>query len=326
MTEAVHEYIYSLAAVKNDINAVSTLAVIELPFFRDATDEKAALIIRIGNHLRFAHYRYFSNQPQQIKKIFEYGLKRDLGLALDCLVTPQDVRNYLEHIVTNLANEAAVYYDHHAVHGSPTFGNRTSDGGTIDLSTFVYLDAHHGEYSYMPRGKYFLGGKWGQHEQMFCLFSGLVKLLRKSQFEYVNEISSEKYFWVKFCDKMERTLTHLWLKRLGLTESEISTLSADAKIRFYNTVKSIYEAQGIKQIKLNRGRTFMAAFEPRKILSQTARHLCKLKDIDIIWENLFRVNRNWGTLDISHAQPFITEYINAVQQIVDELDKNWRNY
>jgi uncharacterized protein YdiU (UPF0061 family) len=321
LTEAVHEYIYSLAAVKNGIDAVSPLAVIELPFFRDATGEKAALIVRIGNHLRFAHYRYFSNQPQQLEKIFEYGLKRDLGLPQNYMVTPQDVHDYLDLIVTNLAHEAAVYYDLHAVHGSPTFGNRTSRGGTIDLSTFVYLDAHHGEYSYMPGRTYALGGKWGQHEQIFVLFSELVKLLRSSQFKYANDISQEKFFWEKFRDTMKRTLTHQWLKRVGLAESEISALSDDAKKRFHNIVTALYETQGTRKIKLNRGKTLMAAFKPRKILSHTVRHFCKFKNIDFIWENLFRVHRNWGTLNLFQAQPFVTEYLKSVEQIVDELDK-----
>lgn len=330
ITEAVHEYVYGLAAAKHGIDTVRPLAVIELPFFREATGEKAALIVRIGNHLRFAHYRYFSNQPRKLEKIFEYGLKRDLGLPLNHPVTPQDVRDYLDHIVTNLAKEAAIYYDLHAVHGSPTFGNRTSDGGTIDLSTFVYLDAHHQKYSYMPGNKYFLGGRWGQHEQLFTLFSDLMKLICKSQFKYANEISSERLFWEKFRDTMDRTLTHRWLKRLGLAESEISALSGDAKNRFHNIVKAIYEAQGTKKIKLNRRRTFMAAFEPRKVLSRTAQHLDKFNDINFIWENLFRVHRSWGTLNRSQALPFITEYIKSVEYIVDELDKtseivtNWK--
>ncbi|CAI8937646.1 protein adenylyltransferase SelO family protein [Methylocaldum szegediense] len=321
ITEAVHEYIYGLAATKNGIDTVRPLAVIELPFFREATGEKAALIVRIGNHLRFAHYRYFSNQPWKLEKIFEYGLKRDLGLPLNYPVTPQNVRNYLDRIVTNLAKEAAVYYDLHAVHGSPTYGNRTSDGGTIDLSTFVYLDAHHQKYSYMPGNKYFLGGRWGQPEQLFTLFSDLIKLTCKSRFKYTNEIASEKFYWEKFRNTMERTLTHRWLKRLGLSENEILALSSDTKNRFHNIVKAIYEAQGTKKIKLNRGRTFLAAFEPRKILSRTAQYFDKFNDINFIWENLFKVHRNWGTFNFPKALPFITEYIKSVEYIVDELDK-----
>lgn len=321
MTEAVHEYIYSLAAVKNGIDTAYPLAVIELPFFRDATGEKAAIIVRVGNHLRFAHYRYFANQPQQLEQIFEYGLKRDLGLPLNHPVTPQDIRDYLDHIVTNLANDAAAYYDLHAVHGSPTFGNRTSSGGTIDLSTFVYLDAHHGKYSYMPGGVYSLGGNWGQHEQIFTLFSDLVQLLRKSRFNYASEISPEKSFWGKFRDTMERTLTHRWLTRLGLAQNEISALSTDAKNGFFTIVKDLYEVQGTKKIKLNRGRTVMAAFEPRTILARTARYFGKFNDIDFIWENLFRVHRNWETLNFPQAQPFIMEYMKSVERIVYELDE-----
>lgn len=92
LTEAVHEYVYSLAAVRNGIDAAQVLAVIELPFQRAAGGEKAALVVRVGNHLRFAHYRYFSNQPERLETLFEYGLKRDMGLPLDYPVGRQDAR------------------------------------------------------------------------------------------------------------------------------------------------------------------------------------------------------------------------------------------
>src|SRR5690606_28387185 len=157
------------------------------------------------------------------------------------------------------------------------------------------------KYSYMPGNKYFLGGRWGQHEQLFTLFSDLMKLICKSQFKYANEISSERLFWEKFRDTMDRTLTHRWLKRLGLAESEISALSGDAKNRCHNIVKANYEAQGTKKIKHNRRRSVIAAFEPRKVLSRTAQHLDKFNDINFIWENLFRVHRNWGSLNRSQA-------------------------
>ena len=171
LTEAVHEYIYSSAAKANGISAVGVLAVIELPFYREVDNEKAATVIRVGNHLRFAHYCYFSDNSGQLQKIFEYGLKRNMGLALEHSVSPKDVLNYLEFIVDNLATDAAVYFDVHAVHGSPTFGNITSCGGTIDFATFVFTDAHHSNYSYMPDGVNVLGGEWGQTEQFFNLFS-----------------------------------------------------------------------------------------------------------------------------------------------------------
>ncbi|WP_082411651.1 protein adenylyltransferase SelO family protein [Methylogaea oryzae] len=215
LTEAVHEYVYSLAAVRNGIDAAQVLAVIELPFQRAAGGEKAALVVRVGNHLRFAHYRYFSNQPERLETLFEYGLKRDMGLPLDYPVGRQDARAYLDRILAHLAEEAAAYYDLHAVHGSPTFGNRTSDGASIDLSTFVYLDAHHAEYRYMPGCSYSLGGRWGQHEQLFVLFSDLMKLLRGSRFKYADTVEDEKRCWEKFRSVMESRLTQSWLKRVA---------------------------------------------------------------------------------------------------------------
>jgi uncharacterized protein YdiU (UPF0061 family) len=320
MTEAVHEFIYSLAAIENGIDAVGALAVIELPFYRDGQGEKAAIIVRVGNHMRFAHYRYFSNQPAQLEKIFEYGLKRDLHLSLDHHITPDDVRNYLDLIVINSAKDAAKYYDLHAVHGSPTFGNRTSNGGSIDLSTFVYLDAHHGKYSYMSGGANSLGGEWGQKEQFFNLFSSLTDFLRGSHFKYTGEIAPTEYYLRKFNDTFEQKLTYQWLKRLGLAESEMALLSINAKEQFYDIMRSIYELEGSQKFKINTGSTQMAAFEPRKILAQTAQSLDSFNEIDLIWEKLFKVGRSWGSLGFSEAKPFINQYLKSVKEIMGELN------
>ena len=331
MTEAVHEYLYSLAAIGNGLDAVAPLAVIELPFMRPATGDRAALLVRAGNHLRFAHYRQFASQPQRLERLFEYGLKRDLGLPLTHAVSHQEVRDYLELIVNNLAHEAAVYYDLHAVHGAPTFGNRTSSGGSIDLATFVYLDAHHGEYRYMPGGAYRLGGAWGQREQLFVLFSDLVKRLRQSDFKHAATLAPERVYWGQFRDALEHHLTRRWLARLGLAENEIAALSTMVRRRFHRSVSALYEAQGTRKIKLNRGRTRMAAFEPRRVLAGTARHLERLDDLEFVWAELFRVERHWATLNLAQAQPYISDYAEAVKSIVAELDdtgaivKVWQN-
>jgi uncharacterized protein YdiU (UPF0061 family) len=108
LTEAVHEYIYSVAAKTNGISAVGVLAVIELPFYREADNEKAAIVVRVGNHLRFAHYCYFADNPSQLNSIFEYGLKRDMGMSLTHSVNACNVRNYLDFVVTNLSSDAAI--------------------------------------------------------------------------------------------------------------------------------------------------------------------------------------------------------------------------
>ena len=320
LTEAVHEYIYSLAAKKNGINAVGVLAVIKLPFIREVDNEHAAIVVRVGNHLRFAHYCYFADNATQLKKLFEYGLKRDMGLALTHTVKPEDIRDYLEFIVINLASDAAIYFDVHAVHGSPTFGNITSCGGTIDFATFVYTDAHHTNYSYMPDGANILGGEWGQTEQFFNLFSILVDILRSSRFRYEKEIMPVEYFLESFNEKFEQVLTNRWLKRIGLSEQEINALSINNKECFYETVKLIYELKGSKKIKFNQRKTFLAAFEPRNILSATADHIENFDNATVIWEQLFKVNRSWGTYSYTDAKPYINAYQKSVVNIINELE------
>lgn len=319
MSEVVHEYIYSAAAKKNGIKTAGVLAVIELPFYREIDNEKAAIIVRVGNHLRFAHFLYFSDNPAHLKRIFEYALKRDMGFPLDHPITVGDVRKYLDLVVTKLAENAAIYFDIHAVHGSPTFGNKTSCGGSIDMATFVFPDAHHANYSYMSEGANLLGGVNGQTEQFFNLFAHLVKTLKKSGFEYQMEILPVEYFHRQFRHKLEEVLTYRWLKRIGLSNHEIDALSITVKERFYDIVKSIYEATGSKRIRLNKGKVYMAAFEPRKILSGTADCFESLDAIISVWVKLFKVNRKWGTYTLSDAKPYIVEYRKLIMGIFNDL-------
>lgn len=319
LSEAVHEYIYSAAAKANGINVADVLAVIELPFIREVDNEKAAIIVRVGNHLRFAHYCYFQDTPAQLQKLFEYGLKRDMGLSLRHTVIAEDVRRYLEFIVNNLATDAAIYFDVHAVHGSPTFGNITSSGGTLDLSTFVYTDAHHSNYSYMPDGVNLLGGEWGQKEQFFNLFSLLIESLKKSHFAYQREILPVEYFLESFNEKFEQVLTGRWLERIGLSKKQIEVLSIHSKERFYEIVKLIYELKGSKKVTFHKRKVLMAAFEPRKILSATANYIESFDNMTLIWEQLFKVKRNWGTYKYSDAKPYIEIYRTTFFQMVNEL-------
>ena len=319
LPEAVYEYIYSLAAKASGIKVVGVLAVLELPFVREADNQKAAIIVRVGNHLRFAHYRYFSDNATQLEKIFEYGLKRDMGLSLAHVVNSKDAVDYLDLITHNLATDAAVYFDVHAVHGAPTFGNRTSCGGTIDVSTFVFPDAHHSHYSYMDGGTNLLGGDWGQTEQFFNLFSQLLASLKNSGFKYAADILPVEYFFRQFKLKFEAVLTHRWLTRLGLTDKEINLLSVDTKECFYSLVKSIYEAKGSRKIQFDEGKVLMAAFDPRKILSGTADCLENMDDAALLWNRLFKVQRNWATYTFADAKPYIKAYQKWIVMITKEL-------
>jgi len=320
LTEAVHEYIYSSAIKTQGICSAGILAVIKLPFIREVSNDNAAIIIRVGNHLRFAHYQYFTDNPDQLKTIFEYGLKRDLGLSLTHTVTAKEVRNYLDVIIRNLASDAAIYFDTHSVHGSPTFGNITSCGGTLDFSTTVFTDAHHSYYSYMSGGENLLGGEWGQTEQFFNLFSRLVTALKNSRFDYHSELMPVEYFLRLFNDKIEQVLTFRWLSRIGLSQVEIDSLSIKNKERFYENIKSIYELTGSKKFKVNQGKILMAAFEPRKILSGTAECIEYFNDVKVSWNKLFKVERNWGTYKLSHAKPYIDAYQKSVISIINELN------
>ncbi|MGR9037622.1 MAG: hypothetical protein ACU83O_13715 [Gammaproteobacteria bacterium] len=133
------------------------------------------------------------------------------------------------------------------------------------------------------------------------------------------EILPVEYFHRQFRNKLEEVLTYRWLKRVGLSDQEIDTLSNTAKERFYEIVKSIYEATRSKRIRLNKGNVYMAAFEPRKILSGTADCFESLDAIISIWVKLFKVNRKWGTYTLSDAKPYIVEYRKSIMGIFNDL-------
>jgi hypothetical protein len=135
----------------------------------------------------------------------------------------------------------------------------------------------------------------------------------------VADIMPVEYFLRKFNNNLEHILTVRWLTRLGLSENEIGSLSLEAKEHFYENVKSIYELNGSKKIKFRQRKIFLAAFEPRKILSATAGHIKHFDNIRVIWEQLFKVNRCWGTYKLTDAKPYIQAYQKAITDVVNEL-------
>ncbi len=312
MEEAVHSFAMSEVNLRNGLDTVGDLAVIELPFLKldknTKQTAKAALTIRVGNQTRIAHYRYFSDDPAQFKKIFEYCVRRDLGLPLNTQIRPGHVDLYIERFAKNIGEEAARYYDLHAVHASPTSGNRTTLGSTIDLGTFRYLDAHHGEYSYLF-DQLELGG---QTHQLRNYVDDIFNYARRANYPL-----SETAATARFNRAFINELTSLWLRRIGLGDAEISRLSPSVRAKFFDTVKRMNETLGTKNVALGGSRIAKAAaYEPRNIL-KNAVHWQTSSPTE--WEKLFQSERPWAKPDPNLLRSHAREFGLAMNSVFEEL-------
>ncbi len=333
MEEAVHSFAMSEINLRNGLDTVGDLAVIELPFVKmdknTKQTAKAAITVRVGNQTRIAHYRYFADNKAQFRKIFEYCVKRDLGLPLEAKVGPEHVEKYLDLFSTNIGEEAARYYDLHAVHASPTAGNRTTRGATIDLGTFRYLDAHHGEYTYLF-DKLKLQGQTHQlrgYVQNIHSYAAQAGYMLPAKQTAASSLA-------KFDFAFEKELTKLSLRRVGLDDESIAKLSPALKRNFLAAVKNMYETLGTEAVKLGGDRFVKAAaYEPREILRKAIFFHANRKNAkssffgwvtyDQEWSELFKSSRPWAKPNASLMKKHANEFGATIQAIFDTIRPNF---
>lgn len=288
--EAVHSFTVSEVNLRNNLDSTGDLAVIEIPTLKmnklTNQGEKSAITIRVGNQTRVAHYRYFSDSPANFKTIFEYAVTRDLGLPLQKKLEKSHIVQYLDGFAQNLGEEAARYYDLDAVHTSPTPGNRTTRGATIDLGTFRYLDAHHSEYSYnFDRIKLL-----NQTEQLEVYIDYIFDYARQAKYPLDMELKSAR---LRYESAFKTELTNQWLHRLGLDEASASKVNPALRDRFFRLVKEISETVGTEMVPMGGTRVMhAAAYEPREILRRAMHWKASGK---ANWNSIFTSKRNWAT-------------------------------
>jgi uncharacterized protein YdiU (UPF0061 family) len=322
MDEAMHSYIMSEASVRNQLDSTVDLAVIELPdWIKEKTHsgvpEKGAITIRIGNQTRIAHLRNFVEDPIQFRKILDYVIRRDLNLPLETKVTRQHFDRFRNQFVDNLAVETARYYDLHAIHGAPTGGNRTTQGSTIDLSTFKYLDAHHSGFTYLFDRR-MLGGEFDQIEQMSKYISNFAAHVLWSHYQYPISAAQKDQMMSMFKARISVMLETLLFNRLGLSPSDVKQLSPETRTKFVKVVREVFEATGSRGFDVGWKTITPAAYDPREILKNTFRVLQSPRDH---WTSgirkLFQTDRSWRS-HIS-ADPDFQNYLNVVTEILSEL-------
>ena len=157
--EGVHSYMVGAINARNQIDASTDLAVIELKNHTKQNekfgDQAATITVRIGQQTRMGHLSYWAKdeEPGKYTSILNYSVKRALGSDINKDLSIQDYRLYLAYFVENLADNAARLEDLHALHGSLTRGNMTTLGQLIDFGTWKYQDGnHHGCIVSTPGG------------------------------------------------------------------------------------------------------------------------------------------------------------------------------
>ncbi len=284
MTEAIHSFIHSEANFRNGLDSTVDLAVIEIPQQKlnkyTGKMENATITLRAGDQLRVAHLSYHADNPENFKKIFNYAMKREFGIN-------DDIREFMKKFTVNLAEESARYFDLHAVHGSPTHGNRTLRGATIDMGTFRYLDANHQQYSYLfKRLKY---KNQTDHFKMsldkILYLSETAQLISRKTSKEISS-SSEKIFQETY----ENTLKDIWLGRLGLTEVQMQGLSPQLKDEFYKATLALYQDEAISNTELSGQKvTRTAFFDVRSIFQNVLTNIAT----NAATSNLIVKSREW---------------------------------
>jgi uncharacterized protein YdiU (UPF0061 family) len=297
MEEAVRGFIASNTLARNGLESVQDLAVIELPIQKaigkSGNTAKAALTVRVGTQTRMGHLEYFTEEPEKFRKLFEYTVKRDLGLPLDAVVTDKVVGDYFLQLGGNTGKESAVYLDNNWLHGSLTRGNQTTKGVPIDFGTFEAMDAFHGEHKYLYERLF----TKNQSKDIYDYVERAYTMAKNAGFQSSVSLEQVKK---EFTHTYTEKLTDLRLQRLGLTEEQIAALPANLKSEFFNTTEKLALMPGKKPMEFYLGKIKPAAFDLRNILRESLKVAeTGAASTDPAWVNALIPKTSWNTLSES---------------------------
>jgi uncharacterized protein YdiU (UPF0061 family) len=302
--ELVRSAIISRANTKNELDSTDDLMGF---IVKEEGQAPRTVTIRAGNQTRIAHFRYFSNESANFKKIFQYIVRRDSGLPLEARIGAAETKTYLEMFTDNLAEETARYSDLDTIHGSPTAGNRTTKGSTIDLMEFWYHDAFHGHFRY-------LFDRLQARNQVATISSYIPQiLLFMEEAEYPFPLGvSDAILKKRFRTRYQERATTAWLNRLGLSLAEIETVPPKLREDFFDAVRTLRESIGTEQKPIFWNHIPPAAFDMRSVFVRTF----------ALWSDparetkIFANERPWATpLSQSHRND-AKKYLSSVAAIV----------
>ncbi len=319
LKEAVHSYIISEANAQNQLDTTVDLAVIKLPMKRldkQGNEVFTAITVRVGNQTRLAHLRYFTDDQSQFKRIFHYILKRDLNLSEGTQIEKAHVDKYLKQFTENLADEMARYYDLHVTHGSPTAGNRTTAGSSIDLSTMRYHEAHHGNFKYLAGMQ-----MKNQDKQLQSYIRFLYLYMQEANYPYPVTEAAVKEMESYYRKMINQNLEKLWLSRLGFSDAEISRLNKRSKREFVEFLKKMHEVEGKNPITYAGKEMLPAAFDMRSIISNTAQtEIDALTSDEAAYYKLFQSEKTWDSLSDTDKAPWEAQYKSMYASLTSQLD------
>jgi uncharacterized protein YdiU (UPF0061 family) len=305
--ELVRSAIISRANARNELDSTDDLMGF---IVREEGHAPRTVTIRAGNQTRTAHFRYFADSPKRFRSIFEYIVRRDSGLKPGTAIGPAETKAYLEMFVDNLAEETARYADLDAIHGSPTAGNRTTKGSTIDLMEFWYHDAHHGNFSY-------LFDRLQAHEQYDIMESYIADLrsyMATANYPTPKGVSIQSLS-SRFRKVYEEKASAAWLNRLGLSPGEIADLDPKVRKDFFKAVRALRNATGTAPKKIFWNTIEPAAFDLRSILAKTFELWTNPNRKSLIFVN----ERPWATeLNKTHTE-MMGRYLDSVAAILWRL-------
>lgn len=336
MREAVHSFIMSEANRLNHLNSPVDVAVIEIPNqklnSKTGQYENAAISIRLGNQTRIAHLDYHSKNQNSFRTLANYIVNRSLGYASNHEVTLGDVEDYLYQFARHLGIEAARYNDLHLLHGSPTSGNFTTNGGMTDLGTLQYLDAHHEDLRYFANHLTYGNQTFEFLSQIrYVLYS----FQKSNYFPFVSDL--ENVLIQIFEETKKQELTQLWLERLGLNKDLRSLISSKTKRKFYDATLRLFLAKGDKKKDVGAQKIFPAKYDMRNVFSKVIKTIdtlgkTKNKNYRIIENNLieslFISDRSWATTEksqiIGERKQWIPRYF--VKKKLSHIDSDIRDF
>jgi hypothetical protein len=307
--EFVRSAIISRANVRNELDSTDDLMAFVV--YEDGKPVRS-ISVRAGNQTRTAHFRFHGYQEEwrNMEKMVEYVVRRDLGLARDAKIGPNDVSRYFAEFVDNLAEETARYADLSAIHGAPTGGNRTTRGSTIDLMEFWYHDAHHGNFRYLFDRMVLEG----QARSMRDYGNEILGYLQQGQYP-VPENLTHGAIRQRFEEVYARELTKFWLNRLGIPPKEAAKLSPAARGRFFAAARDLHHSVGTELRPIFWQEIPPAAFDMRTVFSRTLAEWETPKRMNVI----FRNDRPWATPLTDRHVALMERYLDAVGGILAEI-------
>jgi hypothetical protein len=307
--EAIYSFVVGKANSMNGLDSTRDLAVFVM---KDAEGKPTrSLTVRVGKQTRISHYRYHSDNPENFKKLADYIVRRDLGLPRDAPVTKSVAYQYIQKFSKNLGEEVGRYMDLDLLHGSPTNGNRTTSGATIDLAEFWYFDANHGGFSYL-----FDQMKMkDQTETMRDYINSIRYYMQQGQYDSIPAESRWSAATNSFNLALEESFLNGRLMRVGLTRAQIDSLPKDMKARALNVMLKMFKAQSAKPVNVAWEPIIGAAFDTRSVLSRTLRVMTEYPDLKSRVNALFTNDRSWSSAPTPSASKIQKSYLRTVSEI-----------